>query len=60
MAYQRKTEDEYEIQGDYGCGWELLTTEETYREARKMLGCYRYNESGRPYRIIKKRVKLDA
>jgi hypothetical protein len=45
---------EYEIQGNYGYGWDLLTTEETLSEARAQLGTYRLNEAI-PLRI--KRVR---
>ena len=45
---------EYEIQGNYGYGWDLLTTEETLSEARAQLSTYRANESI-PLRI--KRVR---
>ena len=45
---------EYEIQGNYGYGWDLLTTEETRTEALAQLATYRANEKI-PLRI--KRVK---
>jgi hypothetical protein len=48
---------EYEIQGDYGYGWDLLTTEETIKEARAQLSTYRINETI-PLRI--KRVRAEA
>jgi len=57
--YIRKTKDEYEIQGNYGDGWEMVTTEETLRGARAQVKCYRENEPG-PHRIIKKRVKIEG
>lgn len=49
---------EYILRGDYGYGdgWEDLTAEETYREAREQLKCYRENEGGR-YRIVRRAVK---
>ena len=37
--YIRKTKDEYEIQGNYGDGWEMVTTEETLRGARAQVKC---------------------
>lgn len=59
MAYVRKTKDEYEIQGNYGprCGFEMVTCEETWKEAKAQVQCYRENE---PYtfRIVKKRVPV--
>jgi hypothetical protein len=45
---------EFEIQGDYGYGWDLLTTEDTMQEARVQLATYRANEAI-PLRI--KRVR---
>ena len=48
---------EYEIQGDYGYGWDVLTTEETIGEANAQLATYRANERV-PLRI--KRVKVSA
>lgn len=49
---------EYDIEGNYGCGWELVTCEETLPEAREMLRCYNENEPGVPHRI--KRVKREV
>jgi len=60
MAYQRKTIDEYEIQGNYSYhGFEVVTTEATYREAKIQVKCYRENE---PYefKIVKKRIKIET
>lgn len=57
--YQRKTVDEYELQGDYGNGWEYILTEETASAARKRKKEYTENE-GIPLRIVKKRVKREA
>ena len=48
---------EYEIQGNYGHGWDLLTTEETLGDARAQLSTYLANERI-PLRI--KRVKVSA
>jgi len=58
MAYQRKTRDEYEVQGKYYGTWELETTESTYKEAREQLKCYRENVPGVCFRIVTKRVRL--
>jgi len=46
---------EYEVQGNYGYGWDLLTTEENRSDALAQLATYRANESI-PLRI--KRVKV--
>jgi hypothetical protein len=40
---------EYDILGDYGSGWELVTCEETRTEALRALGEYRENEPGVPF-----------
>lgn len=55
----RKTEDEYEVQGNYGYGhgFECVTAETSFKEARERLKEYRENEPGFPFRIVKKRVK---
>lgn len=58
--YIRKTRDEYEIQGDYGHGYEMLTTEDTRQAAREQLLVYRDNEPNVPHRIVKKRVKQEG
>ena len=56
--YIRKTKDIYIIQGNYqSYGWEDLTIEETYKEAKIQLKCYNENEANYPHRIIKRRVK---
>lgn len=60
MAYVRKTEDEYEIQGCYQYGWECVTTEVTYRDAREQIRTYRANEPGVAFKIVHKRVKLNV
>lgn len=57
--YTRKTVDEYEIQGNYGQGWEMVTVEETKKAAKDQLKCYNENESY-PHRIVKKRVKKEG
>lgn len=57
--YKRKTVDEYEIQGNYGQGFECVTTEENRKAAREQLKCYRENEPSVAHRIVKKRVKIE-
>ena len=56
--YKRKTIDEYEIQGKYSLGWEVLCTEETWKDARRCLKDYNDNETKCLHRIVKKRVKI--
>lgn len=58
MAYKRKTEDEYNIQGFYCGQWENVTTESTPKEAKDQLKCYRENEPNTAFRIKKERVRL--
>lgn len=62
MAYTRKTEDEFEIQAlyPYGQGWEMVTTETTRKLSREQRKCYRENEPGVPFRIVKKRVPKEV
>ena len=60
MAYIRKTEDEYEIQGNYGYGYECVNTETTLKDARRSIREYKENERSIPFKVVKKRVKLDA
>lgn len=60
MAYTRKTKDEYEIQGNYGYGWEVLTTEDNSKDARDTLKCYRENEPSVPHRIKKRRIRKEV
>jgi hypothetical protein len=57
MAYQRKTQDYFEIQGFYGSqyGWEVVTSEETYKDAKTQIQCYRANEPNTSFRIKKRR-----
>lgn len=61
MTYTRKTRDEYQVQGYYGpqYGCEEVTAEETYKEAKQRLKEYRENEPGVPFKIIKKRIKIE-
>ena len=58
MAYIRKTRDEYEIQGNCGYGWEVETTEETWKDAKAQAKCYRENVNY-PIRIVKKRIRIE-
>jgi hypothetical protein len=58
MSYTRKTRDEFEVQGNYGHRWEVLTIDETLEESEAILKDYRDNEPSFPHRIVKKRVKI--
>lgn len=46
---------DYVIQGNYGSGWDDLTTEETYLDGINQLKCYNENENY-PHRLIKRKV----
>ena len=41
----------YDLEGQYGHGWEIVTSEETMKAAIEQKKCYRENEGG-TYRII--------
>ena len=56
--YIRKTEDIYEIQGAYSYGYECVSRETTYSDAKTNIKLYRENEKGVHFRIVKKRVKI--
>lgn len=57
----RKTRDEYDVEGGYGYGhgFEAVTCEATLREARARMAEYRANEPGVPFRIRRRRVRLE-
>lgn len=55
----RVTEDSYEVQGNYGYGWECVTAETTRKEARERLKEYRANESV-PFRLVVKRERIEV
>ena len=59
MAYQRKTYDEYHIQGDYGLGFETVTVEITVFAALRTLKEYVQNEPGIRFRVKKHRERIN-
>ena len=59
MTYVRKTKDEYEIQGNYGYGWDVETVEETWKDALRCLKDYRDNEPQYPFYIKKSRIRKE-
>ena len=61
MAYTRKTRDYWDIEGNYGYGdgWEAVTAEDDRKQARERLKEYRENEPGTPFRIRKKRERIE-
>ncbi len=62
MAYKRKTVDEYDIEGDYGYGdgWEIVTCEANFKDAKAVIKEYRENEPYGRFRIRKHRVKIEV
>ena len=49
---------EYEVQGNYGQGWEMLTTEATPEDAAEQLATYDREEPQYPHRV--KRVPAEV
>ena len=57
--YMCKTVDEYDIETDYGYGWEVECCESTYREAKQRVKEYSENARGLvDIRIRKRRVPI--
>lgn len=48
---------EWEIQGDYGQGWETVTTESYWLDAKAQLATYRAEEPDYPHRARRVRVE---
>ena len=46
MAYERKTIDTWELQLNYGYGWEYTLTEFTREEARRFRKCLKFMRGG--------------
>jgi hypothetical protein len=57
MKYQRKTADEFDVESNYGQGFEIVTCESTLKEARARRREYEANAGG-VYRIVKRRVPI--
>jgi len=57
MAYIRKTQDVWEIQTNYGYGWEVENTETTLKDARRSYREYCENVRG-AVRVRKRRERL--
>ena len=62
MAYVRTTYDEYQIQTNYGYGWEVESRYETYREAKRDIDEYRTcaAHNGGTARIVKRRIRKEG
>lgn len=48
----------YDIQGDYGHGWETVTSEDNLKDARQTIKDYRENEPGIPFKLKRVKEKL--
>ena len=57
-SYIRKTKDVYQIELDYGQGWEYETQEDTKALAKKIVADYN-NNCTYPVRMIRRRVKIN-
>jgi len=60
MAYQRKTQDIFVIESNYGYGWEYTMEETTRKGGLLTLKEYRENQPEYPHRLIKKREKIEG
>lgn len=59
--YIRKTRDRWDIETNYGYGWECECSEYTYKEARQTLREYRENACGRySVRMTAHREKIEG
>ena len=59
MTYKRKTQDEFQIWGVYGQGFEELTAESTRKAANERLKEYRENQPEGSYKIVVKRIPIN-
>jgi hypothetical protein len=53
---KNKWKDEFVVQGNYGQGWEDVTSEGTHSEARQRLKEYNENETMYGHRLITRKV----
>ncbi len=58
--YVRKTYDEWDIEGNYGLGWEVLCSEDNRADAKRTLRDYDVNEPQYEHRIVKHRYRKEA
>lgn len=58
MAYVRKTRDRWDIETNYGYGWDVECSEYTYKEAKERLKEYRENICGAGIRMRKRREPI--
>ncbi len=59
-ARPRRTIDTWELQVDYGQGYETVCTEATYRAAVAQWSCYRRNAPEYPARVVLRREPITA
>jgi hypothetical protein len=59
MAYKRKTIDTFEIQGFTSEGWELETTEVSWKEAKAQIKIYRAEQPEIQHRIKLVRERIN-
>jgi hypothetical protein len=61
MAYIRKTRDVFDIEQHTGpgYGWEVVSSEETRKEAQRARREYQENQPEYPARIVKRRERLE-
>ena len=61
MAYKRKTIDRWDIETNYGYGWDVECSEYTKKEAMTQHRCYYENPvSGRQgLRMVKRRERIE-
>lgn len=60
MTRARKTRDEWQMWSNYGYGWEHEISEDTWKEMREQLKCYRANCPGASFRAKKARVRIET
>lgn len=58
MAYKRKTRDRWDIETNYGYGWEVENSEYTWADAKRSIKEYRDNIKGL-CRLVKRREKIE-
>lgn len=60
MTYKRKTRDFWDIQQYTGAeyGWETVTAEDTWKDAKRALREYRENQPEYPVRAKRKRERI--
>jgi hypothetical protein len=54
----RTTIDEYDVEGNYGQGYEVVTSEATLYLARQQVKTYQENEPGISFKIVHRRKKI--